>query len=195
MLFESTEAGWEEKPKDRQVLKTEVSSGSQVRNKVGGQHKEDVMRSYRLVLLAMLFALPFTVIAKAQVDVGVGVGPAVVGGPDDYGYAYAPPVCDWGYYSYAPYACAPYGYYGPQWFYGGMFIGAGPWYGRGWGGGYGYRGGYGYGRGGYGYGGRGGYAYGGRGGYGGGGYAGRAPYGGGRVGGMATAFRMIQLVE
>src|ERR1700688_3627342 len=150
MLFESTEAGWEEKPKDRQVLKTEVSSGSRVRNKVDGQHKEDVMRSYRLVLLAMLFALPFTVIAKAQVDVGVGVGPAVVGGPEDYGYEYAPPVCDWGYYPYAPYGCAPYGYYGPQWFYGGVFIGAGPWYGwgyrHGWGGGYGYRGGYGYGR-------------------------------------------------
>ena len=79
MLFESTEAGWEEKPKDRQVLKTEVSSGSQVRNNVGGQHKEGVMRSYRLVLLAMLFALPFTVIAKAQVDVGVGVGLLVLG--------------------------------------------------------------------------------------------------------------------
>src|ERR1039457_3955036 len=135
MLFESTEAGWEEKPKDRQVLKTEVSSGSQVRNNVGGQHKEGVMRSYRLVLLAMLFALPFTVIAKAQVDVGVGVGPAVVAGPDDYGYGYAPPVCEWGYYAYAPYGCAPYGYYGPQWFYGGVFIGAGPWYGWGRGGG------------------------------------------------------------
>ena len=40
----------------------------------------------------------------------------------------APPVCPYGYYSYYPYACAPYGFYGPQWFVGGVFIGAGPWY-------------------------------------------------------------------
>src|SRR6202020_1366941 len=96
----------------------------------------------------------------AQVAVGVGVGPAVVAAPADYG----PPACDWGYYSYYPYACAPYGYYGPNWFNGGIFLGVGPWYGWGWGHGWGYRGGYGYGRGGYGYG-RGGYGYG-RGGYG-----------------------------
>jgi len=39
-----------------------------------------------------------------------------------------PPVCPYGYFDYAPYACAPYGYYGPSWFSGGVFIGAGPWY-------------------------------------------------------------------
>ena len=69
------------------------------------------MRSYRLVLLSMLLAVPFAAAARAQVgvDAGVGVGPAVVDGPQDYdqGYAYAPPVCDWGYYNYYPYACAP----------------------------------------------------------------------------------------
>jgi hypothetical protein len=27
-----------------------------------------------------------------------------------------------------PYACAPYGYYGPEWFMGGVFVGAGPWF-------------------------------------------------------------------
>ena len=125
------------------------------------------MRSYRLVLLAMLVALPFAAMANAQVGVGVGVGPAVVDGPYDYGYDYGPPVCEWGYYSYYPYACAPYGYYGPQWFSGGIFLGVGPWYGWGWGHGWG-RGGYGYGnRGGYGYGNRGGYGYGNRGAYGG----------------------------
>jgi hypothetical protein len=42
--------------------------------------------------------------------------PAVVPAPMEYG----PPVCDWGYYSYYPYACAPYGYYGPNWFYDGV---------------------------------------------------------------------------
>lgn len=40
----------------------------------------------------------------------------------------APPVCPYGYYDYAPYACAPYGYYGPEWFVNGIFIGAGPWF-------------------------------------------------------------------
>ena len=80
------------------------------------------MRSLRLVLIAMFLALPFAVVANAQVEVGVGIGPAVVQAPMDY----AAPVCDWGYYAYYPYACAPYGYYGPQWFYGGVFLGAGP---------------------------------------------------------------------
>jgi hypothetical protein len=52
--------------------------------------------------------------AKAQVSVGVNIG--------------APPVCPYGYYDYAPYNCAPYGYYGPEWFVGGVFLGAGPWF-------------------------------------------------------------------
>ena len=77
--------------------------------------------------------------AHAQVAVGVPVGPvAAAVGPA--------PVCPYGYYSYYPYACAPYGYYGPSWFAGGVFIGAGPWYhgyyghGAYWHRGYGYRG-------------------------------------------------------
>ena len=48
----------------------------------------------------------------AQVAVEVGVAP----------------VCPYGYYDVPPYACAPYGYYGPEWFSGGVFIGAGPWF-------------------------------------------------------------------
>ena len=50
--------------------------------------------------------------APAQVSVNIGVAP----------------VCPYGYFDYAPYECAPYGYYGPDWFVGGVFIGAGPWY-------------------------------------------------------------------
>jgi hypothetical protein len=50
--------------------------------------------------------------SAAQVVVGVGVAP----------------VCPYGYFDYAPYNCAPYGYYGPDWFVGGVFIGAGPWF-------------------------------------------------------------------
>ncbi len=48
----------------------------------------------------------------AQVTINIGV----------------PPECPYGYYDYAPYTCAPWGYYGPEWFTGGVFIGAGPWY-------------------------------------------------------------------
>lgn len=50
--------------------------------------------------------------APAQVSVSIGVAP----------------VCPYGYFDYAPYDCAPYGYYGPDWFVGGVFIGAGPWF-------------------------------------------------------------------
>ena len=141
------------------------------------------MRFIKYMLLLSVLAFPMAH-ASAQ----------VAGGEYGDGYAYGPPACSYGYYGAAPYACAPYGYYGPSWFNGGIFIGAGPWlrggygygYGRGYG--YGFRGGYGgYGRG-YGYGGGYGRAYGGgyRGGYsgsfrGGGGYGGgRGSGGGGR---------------
>ena len=48
-----------------------------------------------------------------------------------------PPVCEYGYYDYSPYGCAPMGFYGPGYFYNGVFLGVGPWaswgYGHGWG--------------------------------------------------------------
>src|SRR5260370_11799660 len=103
------------------------------------------------ICLAICLFSPSTAHAQ-RVTFGIGVG-----GPVYYGPA---PVCSYGYYDYYPYACAPYGYYGPDWFVGGVFIGAGPWY-HGY---YGYHR-YGYGRGYYGRGyyGR-GYGYYGRGG-------------------------------
>ena len=52
--------------------------------------------------------------AKAQAQVNVDIGPE--------------PACPYGFYDYAPYACAPSGYYGPEWFADGIFIGAGPWF-------------------------------------------------------------------
>src|SRR6202051_620014 len=52
--------------------------------------------------------------AQPEVAVGVDIGVA--------------PVCPYGYFDYAPYDCAPYGYYGPDWFVGGVFLGAGPWF-------------------------------------------------------------------
>jgi len=121
------------------------------------------MRYLRYLGLLSIFVLP-AAYSQAQVAVGIRVGPGYVG---------TAPACAYGYYAYYPYACAPYGYYGPQWFAGGVFIGAGPWYH-----GY-YRPGYGYyGRGGYGYYGRPGYGNYGRGYYRPGAYA----YRGGGVG-------------
>ena len=77
------------------------------------------MRNLKLLSLLGL-CLVFAPYAHAQrFGVEVGVGPGYVG---------PPPVCEYGYYNYYPYACAPYGYYGPSWFSGGVFIGAGPWF-------------------------------------------------------------------
>lgn len=78
------------------------------------------MRLIRYMLFAVMAAALLAVVpntgpaADAQVTVGIGVGAA--------------PVCPYGYYDFAPYNCAPYGYYGPEWFNGGVFIGAGPWF-------------------------------------------------------------------
>ena len=83
------------------------------------------MKYLRYVALLALLAMPLAY-SQAAVTVGVGVGVGVGG------YVAGPPVCAYGYYPYYPYACAPYGYYGPNWFSGGVFIGAGPWY-HGWG--------------------------------------------------------------
>jgi len=81
------------------------------------------MKYLRYVALLALLTLPVAY-SQAGVRVGVGIG---VGG-----YVAGPPVCAYGYYPDYPYACAPYGYYGPTWFANGIFIGAGPWY-HGWG--------------------------------------------------------------
>jgi hypothetical protein len=93
-----------------------------------------------LKILVFVGALMLTASHANAQRVAIGVG---IGGP---GYVGVAPVCDYGYYNYYPYACAPYGYYGPEWFSGGFFIGAGPWF-------HGFRGGF---RGGVGF--RGGFA-------------------------------------
>jgi hypothetical protein len=75
------------------------------------------MRGFTFLVVAAVAAIGITVTAPtAQAQVGVGV---------DIGVA---PDCPYGYYDVAPYACAPAGYYGPEWFNGGVFIGAGPWF-------------------------------------------------------------------
>jgi len=73
------------------------------------------MRGLRFVLLAAATGIGFTAVtAKAEAQIGVEIGVA--------------PQCPYGYYDAAPYGCAPYGYYGPEWFTGGVFIGTGPWF-------------------------------------------------------------------
>jgi hypothetical protein len=73
------------------------------------------MRKFTLVLLAAVAVIGSTATApKAEAQVSVNIGVA--------------PDCPYGYYDVAPYACAPAGYYGPEWFSGGVFIGAGPWF-------------------------------------------------------------------
>src|SRR6516225_7028235 len=90
------------------------------------------MRYLKYIVLLGILAFVCAGTSQAQVRVGIGFGVGPV-----YGPVYGPaPVCAYGYYDYYPYACAPYGYYGPDWFTGGVFIGAGPWfhgwYGHGW---------------------------------------------------------------
>lgn len=73
---------------------------------------------------ALLVGMAAGPAAQAQVSIGINIG-----GP--------PPVCPYGFYDYSPYACAPYGFYGPGYFYNGIFLGVGPWagwgYAHGWG--------------------------------------------------------------
>ena len=72
-----------------------------------------MFRLKSLVFATLVVALTSGV-SLAPAQVVVNIGPA--------------PVCPYGYFDYAPYDCAPYGYYGPDWFVGGLFIGAGPWF-------------------------------------------------------------------
>jgi hypothetical protein len=73
------------------------------------------MRLFNSALAVAVVAVVLTATAtKSEAQVSINIGAA--------------PVCPYGYYDYAPYACAPYGYYGPEWFSGGVFIGAGPWF-------------------------------------------------------------------
>jgi hypothetical protein len=73
-----------------------------------------VMKVFAIIAVAAGLSFFAASPAKAQVSIGINLGPA--------------PVCPYGYYDYAPYNCAPYGYYGPEWFSGGVFLGAGPWF-------------------------------------------------------------------
>ena len=62
--------------------------------------------------VAAVFLAGSTPQTQAQINISIG----------------AEPSCPYGYYDFAPYSCAAYGYYGPQWFVGGRFVGAGRWF-------------------------------------------------------------------
>ena len=72
------------------------------------------MFRWKSLAFVALSAALITGVSRAPAQVAVSVG--------------VEPVCPYGYFDYAPYACAPYGYYGPDFFVGGVFIGAGPWF-------------------------------------------------------------------
>ncbi|HTV49685.1 MAG TPA: hypothetical protein VME21_00775 [Steroidobacteraceae bacterium] len=72
------------------------------------------MKSLKVLALAAAAGCLAAVSATSEAQVAINIGP--------------PPVCPYGYYDYPPYACAPYGYYGPEWFVNGVFVGAGPWF-------------------------------------------------------------------
>src|SRR3984885_14397014 len=72
------------------------------------------MHSFKVLALTAVAGFAFTAAttsSQAQINVSIGA-----------------PNCPYGYYDAAPYSCAPYGYYGPEWFNGGVFIGAGQWF-------------------------------------------------------------------
>ncbi|MFY9672927.1 MAG: hypothetical protein WB817_08675 [Terriglobales bacterium] len=83
-------------------------------------HKFAIRSMFLAGTIALLATSVLTPKANAQIVIGIQ------------------PVCSYGYYDYAPYACAPMGFYGPGYFFNGIFLGVGPWanwgYGHGWGG-------------------------------------------------------------
>jgi hypothetical protein len=72
------------------------------------------MRHWKFLIFPALIAVLLGMTSSAPAEVSINIGAAAV--------------CPYGYFDYAPYNCAPYGYYGPEWFTGGVFIGAGPWF-------------------------------------------------------------------
>src|ERR1700685_1652829 len=91
---------------------------------MGFSLREFQMQTFKALICttALLAASAMVPTADAQIAISVGIQP----------------VCSYGYYDYAPYACAPVGFYGPGYFYDGIFLGMGPWAGWGYSNGWGY---------------------------------------------------------
>jgi hypothetical protein len=97
------------------MIKT-VNPATLLPQSISNKTEDNYMRSFKLLTLAAVAGLCFaaSTAPKAQAQISINIG--------------AEPACPYGYYDYAPYDCAPYGYYGPEWFTGGHFIGAGQWF-------------------------------------------------------------------
>jgi hypothetical protein len=74
----------------------------------GSQSRGVYMKGFKFVALAAFVGCAMiATVPKANAQIAVEIGVA--------------PECPYGYYDAAPYECAPYGYYGPEWFTGGVF--------------------------------------------------------------------------
>ena len=82
----------------------------QLKSIASGAHKF-AMRSLLLVGTTTL-AASMVLVPTASAEVVISI---------------TPPICSYGYYEYAPYGCAPMGFYGPGYFFNGIFLGVGPW--------------------------------------------------------------------
>src|SRR4051812_28125818 len=83
-----------------------VTRAGQALSSTQGGFPMNAIRHFALAACAAVLLAAIHVPAQAQVAVDIGPEPA----------------CPYGFYDYAPYACAPAGYYGPEWFVGGVFI-------------------------------------------------------------------------
>lgn len=83
---------------------------------------EGMERMAMVATVVASFALGFPVSTVHAEAAQIGIQ---IGGPE------MEPVCTYGYYEEPPYACAPVGYWGPEYFYGGHFRGVGLWAGQG----------------------------------------------------------------
>ena len=88
------------------VLLIDPSRDSPKCNIVRERHR---MRGLKFLMLAAALLVPLALVPRANAQVTINIG--------------VPPLCSYGYYGYAPYACAPSGYYGPGYFYNGIFLG------------------------------------------------------------------------
>lgn len=70
------------------------------------------VKTFALAAVAGIAFAAAPPVTQAQISVSIGAAPS----------------CPYGYFDYAPYQCAPSGYYGPQYFNGGVFIGVGQWF-------------------------------------------------------------------
>jgi len=93
------------------------------------QVKSMALRTHRFAVRSLLLVGATTLLASVVLVPTVSAQVVI---------SLTPPVCSYGYYEYAPYACAPSGFYGPGYFFNGIFLGVGPWaswgYNHGWGG-------------------------------------------------------------